>query len=117
MSDTNAVQTRAKGDGAVIAIERLSLTFMTADGPVAALSEIDLRVTQREFVSLIGPSGCGKTTLLRLIADLEKPTGGSIAVNGVTPEEARARPRLRLYLPGAGALSVAHDRQKRRPAA
>ncbi|TIM60321.1 MAG: ABC transporter ATP-binding protein, partial [Mesorhizobium sp.] len=34
-------------------------------------------------------SGCGKTTLLRVIADLEKPTSGSIAVNGVTPEQAR----------------------------
>jgi NitT/TauT family transport system ATP-binding protein len=40
-------------------------------------------------VSFIGPSGCGKTTLLRVIADLEHPTGGTILVNGMTPEEAR----------------------------
>ncbi|MBL6933456.1 MAG: ABC transporter ATP-binding protein, partial [Rhodospirillales bacterium] len=41
------------------------------------------------FVSFIGPSGCGKTTLLRVIADLEQPTEGSITVNGVSPHEAR----------------------------
>ena len=42
-----------------------------------------------EFVSFIGPSGCGKTTFLRVIADLEKPTAGTISVNGMTPEQAR----------------------------
>jgi NitT/TauT family transport system ATP-binding protein len=75
----------------VIDIARLSLTFVTNDGPVEALSAIDLKVRRGEFVSLIGPSGCGKTTLLRVIADLEKPTGGSITVNGVSPEAARAK--------------------------
>ena len=75
--------------GAVIDITGLSLTFMTNDGPVEALSGIGLKVGRGEFVSLIGPSGCGKTTLLRVIADLEKPTYGTITVNGVSPEEAR----------------------------
>jgi NitT/TauT family transport system ATP-binding protein len=73
----------------VIAIRDLSLTFTTADGPVTALTGIDLEVGRGEFVSLIGPSGCGKTTLLRVIADLERPTGGTISVNGVSPSEAR----------------------------
>ena len=76
-------------DKPVIEIESLSLTFQTADGPVFALSEIDLTINSGDFVSLIGPSGCGKTTLLRLIADLEQPTEGRIAVNGVSPEQAR----------------------------
>ncbi len=67
----------------------LSLTFETADGPVQALSGIDLRIDEGDFVTLIGPSGCGKTTLLRLIADLEQPTAGSLLVNGVSPEHAR----------------------------
>jgi len=75
--------------GTVIEIDDLSLTFDTNDGPVHALSHIDLNVEQGEFVSLIGPSGCGKTTLLRVIADLERPTGGVARVNGVSPEEAR----------------------------
>ncbi len=73
----------------VIDASDLDLTFQTNDGPVHALSNINLQINSGEFVSFIGPSGCGKTTLLRVIADLEKPTGGSISVNGVTPEEAR----------------------------
>jgi NitT/TauT family transport system ATP-binding protein len=67
----------------------LSLTFETADAPVVALSKINLQVKAGEFVSLIGPSGCGKTTLMRVMADLERPTGGEITVNGLSPEQAR----------------------------
>jgi NitT/TauT family transport system ATP-binding protein len=73
----------------VIAARDLSLAFVTADGPVQALDRIDVTVEQGAFVSLIGPSGCGKTTLLRVIADLERPTGGAITVNGMTSEAAR----------------------------
>jgi NitT/TauT family transport system ATP-binding protein len=75
----------------VISARGLSLTYDTGDGAVQALSNIDLDVAPGEFVSLIGPSGCGKTTLLRVIADLETPTGGSITVNGVSPHEARLK--------------------------
>lgn len=73
----------------VIESHDLSLTFQTADGPVDALADINLEIRRGEFVSLIGPSGCGKTTLLRVIADLEKPTSGTIMVNGVSAEQAR----------------------------
>ena len=73
----------------VISAQNLDLTFETNDGPVHALKDITLDIAEGEFVSLIGPSGCGKTTLLRVIADLEKPTGGTMSVNGMTPEEAR----------------------------
>jgi NitT/TauT family transport system ATP-binding protein len=73
----------------VVDLQGLSLVFETADGPVHALSEIDLAIEAGEFVSFIGPSGCGKTTLLRVIADLEQPTGGRLSVNGLPPGEAR----------------------------
>jgi len=73
----------------VVKADNLSLTFQTNDGPVQALADIDLTVEKGEFVSFIGPSGCGKTTFLRVMADLEKPTSGTICINGVTPEEAR----------------------------
>jgi NitT/TauT family transport system ATP-binding protein len=75
---------------AAIEISKLSLRFDTADGPVQALSDVNLKIARGEFVSFIGPSGCGKTTLLRAVADLETPTSGSIRVNGMSPREARA---------------------------
>jgi NitT/TauT family transport system ATP-binding protein len=69
----------------------VSLTYATADGTVEALSDVDLKVAAGDFVSLIGPSGCGKTTLLRIVADLEQPSAGTVSVNGLTPGEARLR--------------------------
>ncbi len=78
----------------VIEARGLDLTFETSDGPVHALKGVDLEIGKGEFVSFIGPSGCGKTTLLRVVAALEHPTGGTITVNGMTPDEAR---RTRAY--------------------
>jgi NitT/TauT family transport system ATP-binding protein len=75
----------------VVDVKAASLTFSTNDGPVYALSNVDLSVAEGDFVSFIGPSGCGKTTLLRAIADLEQPTSGTLLVNGVSPREARLR--------------------------
>jgi len=73
----------------VISAKGLSLTFATGDGAVHALKNVSLDVKKGEFVSFIGPSGCGKTTFLRVMADLEQPTGGNITVNGVSPSAAR----------------------------
>lgn len=82
------------GDQSVISAHRLGLRFDTDDGPVTALEEIDIEIAKGEFVALIGPSGCGKTTLLRVIADLQKPTSGRVRVNGMDPAAAR---RARSY--------------------
>lgn len=73
----------------VVEASGLGLTFKTNDGPVQALTDVNLSIGKGEFVSFIGPSGCGKTTFLRVIADLERPTAGTIHVNGMTPEQAR----------------------------
>ncbi|MCO6049968.1 ABC transporter ATP-binding protein [Mesorhizobium sp. RP14(2022)] len=73
----------------VVEARGLGLTFKTNDGPVQALTDVNLSIGKGEFVSFIGPSGCGKTTFLRVIADLERPTAGTIHVNGMTPEQAR----------------------------
>jgi len=75
----------------VVDAKGLGLTFQTNDGPVHALSDVDLQIGKGEFVSFIGPSGCGKTTFLRVIADLEQPTAGSITVNGISPQQAREK--------------------------
>jgi NitT/TauT family transport system ATP-binding protein len=93
MHQPASVVTETKADTAprrlAVDVRDVSLTFETADGQVNALSNVQLQIAEGEFVSFIGPSGCGKTTLLRLIADLEQPTGGTLLVNGVTAGEAR----------------------------
>lgn len=70
-------------------VRNASLIYNPQTAPVHALSHVDLAIEPGEFVSLIGPSGCGKTTLLRVIADLEHITSGSVLVNGVSPHDAR----------------------------
>ena len=61
-----------------IRVESAEMVFDTRKGRFHALRDIDLRVAQGEFVTLIGHSGCGKSTLLNLIAGLLKPTGGAL---------------------------------------
>ena len=51
-------------------------------GDTVALASTDLAIEDGEFVVIVGPSGCGKSTLLRLIAGLEEPSGGTVAVDG-----------------------------------
>src|SRR4051812_28548437 len=65
----------------VVDARNISLTFETADGRVDALSNVSLQIFEGEFVSFIGPSGCGKTTMLRVIADLQQPSSGTLLVN------------------------------------
>ncbi|MGH7101912.1 MAG: ABC transporter ATP-binding protein [Acetobacteraceae bacterium] len=62
-------------------------------GEIKALDGVDLATRDGEFLAILGPSGCGKSTLMRLIAGLERPTGGDVLVNGeiVTPLPPRAR--------------------------
>ena len=72
-----------------ISAKSVDLTFSTNDGPVDALKDVNLHIDEGDFVSFIGPSGCGKTTFLRVLADLERPTGGTVEINGVSPKIAR----------------------------
>lgn len=71
-------------DEPILIAEHIDKTFAdkTVGHGVLALSDISLSVRRHEFLSIIGPSGCGKSTLLRIIAGLERPTSGSISVNG-----------------------------------
>ena len=59
-----------------IEVQNVEMVFTSRKGRFHALREIDLKVDQGEFVTLIGHSGCGKSTLLNLIAGLTLPTGG-----------------------------------------
>lgn len=60
--------------GVSVTLEKLSKQY----GTHAILKEIDLTIQAGEFIVIVGRSGCGKSTLLRLLAGLEKPSGGSI---------------------------------------
>ena len=64
----------------VPAVELVGVTKRFDD--VAAVDNVDLRVGEGEFFSLLGPSGCGKTTTLRMIAGVEYPTSGSLHIHG-----------------------------------
>lgn len=50
--------------------------------PVKAVNEVDLEIENNEFTAVVGPSGSGKTTLLNMIGGLDRPTSGSVKVNG-----------------------------------
>ena len=122
----------------VISAKSLDLTFQTNDGPVHALKDVNLNIAKGDFISFIGPSGCGKTTILRVMADLENPTDGTITINGVAPNVAREnravgqhdhrrheRSRdavstcqgepVRRWLAGAAGDSLAHGHPQPRP--
>ena len=66
--------------GAAIEIAGLRKHYGRDAGAVVALADIDLSVAPGEFVCIVGPSGCGKSTLLRILAGLDRQTGGTIKV-------------------------------------
>jgi putative ABC transport system ATP-binding protein len=66
----------------MLQVQNLKKTFATDDAKVAAVNDISFSVPQGEFASIVGRSGSGKTTLLSLLGALEKPTEGTITVDG-----------------------------------
>ena len=72
------VESRANVAGAAVEIRSLTKAF----GAKSVLRKLDLTIPAGQFVVIVGRSGCGKTTLLRLIAGLETPDGGDIAIEG-----------------------------------
>jgi len=70
-----------------VVLEKVSRRF----GDFAAVSDVDLRVREGEFVTLLGPSGCGKTTTLRMVAGLEQNTGGRISIGNEVVSDAASR--------------------------
>ena len=57
--------------------------FRAKDGvDVVALQDVGFEVQRGEFVTVVGPSGCGKSTLLRILAGLERASGGTVSLGG-----------------------------------
>jgi putative ABC transport system ATP-binding protein len=67
---------------AVVRVRGVRKTYEAEGMPVRALRGVDFEMAPREFVAVMGPSGCGKSTLLNLIAGLDTPSEGEIAIAG-----------------------------------
>ena len=83
----------------MIELRNVSKTVVSGNAPLTILHPLDLTVPSGQYVSIVGPSGSGKSTLLGLIAGLDEPTTGEIAIDGVEisglDEDALARLRGR----------------------
>jgi NitT/TauT family transport system ATP-binding protein len=65
-----------------VALTGITKVYGRGPSAVLALDRVSLNVRPGEFVCLVGASGCGKSTLLNLVAGLDRPSGGSVAVEG-----------------------------------
>jgi NitT/TauT family transport system ATP-binding protein len=81
-SSSAHVQDGVEPGAATIRLCQVGKTFPTNDGPVVALTGIDLAIQEGQFVAVVGSSGCGKSTLLRLIAGLLPVSEGEVSVKG-----------------------------------
>ena len=71
----------------VVECKDLCKTFTVGDSEVHAVEKVSLKISEGEFVSVVGPSGSGKTTLLNLIGTLEKPSSGTVIIDGENTKE------------------------------
>jgi NitT/TauT family transport system ATP-binding protein len=89
----------------VIDVDHVSVEFALDNGAVIkAVDDVTFKVADGEFVAIIGPSGCGKSTLLRMVASLQSPTLGRVAVNGRDPSEMSKSHRLGVAFQDHGLL-------------
>jgi putative ABC transport system ATP-binding protein len=65
----------------MIRLDKLELTYRNEAGPVEVLRGLDLAVGRGETVSVVGPSGSGKSSMMMVIAGLERPTSGTVAID------------------------------------
>ncbi len=68
-------------EGVKLHIHNVSKVYRSDGHDVVAIDEIDLKIRNEEFATILGPSGCGKSTLLRIVAGLTKPTRGAVKLD------------------------------------
>ena len=77
----------------ILEVKGLKKTYVTRFGgnKVEALKNVSFSVEEGEYVAIMGESGSGKTTLLNILAALDKPTGGSVSLDGKNLAQIRER--------------------------
>ncbi len=76
---------------ALLTVTELTKEYPTPRGPLPVLSGVTLSAARGDAISIMGPSGSGKSTLLYILGALEKPTAGSVTLDGRNPFELPAR--------------------------
>ena len=66
----------------MLSVRGVARVFASSSGPTVALQATDIDVAESSFITILGPSGCGKSTLLRIVAGLDRPTAGSVTIDG-----------------------------------
>ena len=66
----------------ILEVKNICKTYQAKNGEIEALKDINFKIEEGEYVSIIGPSGCGKSTLVSIIAGLENKTSGTTYING-----------------------------------
>lgn len=70
----------------MIELKEIGKVFRTSEIETVALDNVNIKINKGEFVAVMGPSGCGKSTLLNIIGMLDKPTSGTVTINGTSGE-------------------------------
>jgi NitT/TauT family transport system ATP-binding protein len=82
VASARSMQTAVEERTPKVALQDITLEYKTNGSTLVALDRINLQVKAGEFLCIVGPSGCGKSTLLHLIAGLQRPTSGTILIDG-----------------------------------
>jgi multiple sugar transport system ATP-binding protein len=76
-----------------VTIEGVTKVYGSRESGIVAVSDLDIEISDGEFVVLVGPSGCGKSTTLRMVAGLETITEGTISIDGEIVNDSEPRDR------------------------
>jgi len=93
----------------IIKVNNLKKTYHETEVPVHAVNGVDLEFQKGEFAAIVGPSGCGKTTLMNMIGGLEKPSSGSVIVDGSNMSELSSNQLIDFRLRNIGFVFQAYN--------